>query len=284
MMRCIGSDVPLESPGNGDKIDLGVVGMKLYSMLDQLCREHTLKVIKRLGIPEKQLSYILDPVYNKESEVHRSQNDSSICYSDYVPPGFVSSSIMDNFHYFNSAFHKVDEQKDPNVPERFYNNHASHTDSGLMTVVVVTDIPGLEVLDQQTEKWIALEQLVHEYVYKDKTTPFGAHRKYATIFWADSCMYLNEKLYTKGTEIKSTFHRVEKHDKERYSVVFKQRTTPMTTPPRYQEDYEILTKQISAMEKLKKQGSNGWTSWLLPALSIVGIACAVAWITKHGSS
>jgi hypothetical protein len=50
---------------------------------------------------------------------------------------------MDNFHYFNSF---NDPQPDSKVghrkEEQFHNNHASHSDSGLMTAVVVTDEPG----------------------------------------------------------------------------------------------------------------------------------------------
>ncbi len=39
---------------------------------------------------------------------------------------------MDNFHYHNTF------KKEVNGDERFYNNHAAHTDSGLMTVVITT--------------------------------------------------------------------------------------------------------------------------------------------------
>jgi isopenicillin N synthase-like dioxygenase len=96
---------------------------------------------------------------------------------------------MDNFHYWNN-FNKekktaleINNPKAAKVEDRFHNNHSSHSDSGLMTVVVTTDEPGLEVQDQSTGKWIALEMLLHQYV-KNLEGPYP-HRKYATIFWGD---------------------------------------------------------------------------------------------------
>jgi len=46
-------------------------------------------------------------------------------------------------------------------------------------------------------------------------------------------------------------HRVGKSEKERYSVVFKQRTTPLTTACRYQEDYILADLQMKAVDNAK---------------------------------
>lgn len=277
MMRCCGVGTNLESPGSTDgNLDLGVLGMQLYEKLDQTCRQHTAKVVERLGLLLPQHVKILDPVYMTDKKVVRSSTDPSVCVSEYVLPHFISSSIMDNFHYYNSFHKEQKERAEETISEtknkRFYNNHASHTDSGLMTLVVVTDVPGLEVFDKKEQVWIALEDLLHEYIYtQQKSQDPHAHRRYATIFWADSCIYLNEKQDKGTSHIQATFHRVEKSEKERYSVVFKQRTTPTTTPPRYQEDYEILNKQLDAL-KLRKGAPSTSSNWLLP-LSLMGIAC-----------
>lgn len=74
-----------------------------------------------------------------------------------------------------------------------YDKFKNHTDSGIVTLVPVTDIPGLEVLDQSLNHWISLEKIIH-----------GATeniRDYGTIFWGDSVEYLTKKA-------KASLHRV----------------------------------------------------------------------------
>jgi len=248
MMRICGKGSTLVTPGeyllhDGSAVDLGVCGMKLHEQLDQLCRITAKQVTDQLGV--KSADRLLDDVNEIGKKVERDESNLMVCYSDYVIPGFISSSIMDNFHYFNS-FNKEDHSD-----ERFYNNHSAHTDSGLMTAVVVTDIPGLEVYDQSTNQWIALEQLLHEYL----PTMGKKHRQFATIFWGDSVQYLE------NTPLKPTLHRVGKNHKERFSVVFKQRTSPLKTACRYQEDYDLALRQSKAIEEdAKRRGVNtaGW--------------------------
>lgn len=200
----------------------------------------------------------------------------------------ISSSIMDNFHYYNSF------KKEVQADEKFYNNHgklftstplvycsiswgwytffrnvvcgivmfplpqwslsslqAAHTDSGLLTVVVVTDVPGLEIFDQQIKKWIALEDLLHQYLPTIKkhhrqylifvfvVDDSWWQNRYATIFWADSVTYL------KTTQLQSCMHRVGKSGKERYSVVFKQRTAPLRTACRCVLKRAIMPKAMN---------------------------------------
>jgi hypothetical protein len=117
---------------------------------------------------------------------------------------------------------------------RYYNNHAAHTDSGLLTVVITTDVPGLELVDQKEKKWLAIERLVHTFVREANGTSLEGdlgHRRYAVVFWSDSLEYLvaGKRLPEGWNMPRACLHRVEKCDSGRYSVVFKQRTTPLKT-------------------------------------------------------
>eukprot|EP00026_Physarum_polycephalum_P003733 Phypoly_transcript_03747.p1 GENE.Phypoly_transcript_03747~~Phypoly_transcript_03747.p1 ORF type:complete len:611 (+),score=151.66 Phypoly_transcript_03747:440-2272(+) len=247
MMRLCGPGTLLTTPGSyhtgnySSTEDMGRVGMKLYEYLDQICRKVAHDAVKKLGIAPSKVDILLDPVHQIGKPVERDAAHPDVCFSHYVPDGFVSSSIMDNFHYYNT-FDKPAQQE--NGGERFYNNHSAHTDSGLLTVVVTTDEPGLEVYDQQLKQWIALEHHLHQHV---KTTRKN-HREYATIFWADSVSYL------KAPGLQPCLHRVGKSTKERYSVVFKQRTSTLTTPCRYQEDYVLADIQKKAMQGVASKG------------------------------
>jgi len=201
---------------------------------------------------------ILDPVYKVGVEPERN---GETVLSQYAIPGYVSSSIMDNFHYYNNIH--AENQNLENHEVRFQNNHAAHTDSGLMTVVVCTDVPGLEVFDQKLNKWISLENQLHKWVKETqdvKKNPL-AHRYFATVFWGDSVCYLNDK----SANLNSTIHRVSSAPIERFSVVFKQRTTPTFTAPRYQEDYELAETQLAALDDLKKQNMIQWSTIFFPA-------------------
>jgi len=118
------------------------------------------------------------------------------------------------------------------------NNHSSHSDSGILTVVPCADEPGLDVYDQKLQKWIGIEKVVHEAATD--------YRLWATIFWGDSYEYLT-------TNAKPLLHRVNKCDGERYSIVFKMRTKPTVTAPRYQEDYVIADYQLRALDEVRNQ-------------------------------
>jgi len=249
MMRICGKESKIITPSYYENIDFGITGMNLYQQLDQLCRNEEYKVMDSLGLDKLLVDKILDPINKIGNLTVRNENDK-VCTTDYVLPQYISSSIMDNFHYFNS----FDKQKnEPQIgdtkvrkEEQFHNNHASHSDSGLMTAVVVTDEPGLEVFDQKLKCWIALEKIFHEYIQKENKEPLS-HRKYATIFWGDSHVYLQEK------KLHECMHRVATSKSERYSVVFKQRTSPTATAPRYQEDYELGVVQLKSIESFKSK-------------------------------
>merc|ERR1712173_331571 len=88
------------------------------------------------------------------------------------------------------------------------------------------------------------------------------HRKYATFFWSDSVEYLNNAPMVKeskqqGKKLVPLFHRVADCNNERYSVVFKQRTAPLRTHCRYQEDYILASIQ----QKVDTESKNAYTLW-----------------------
>jgi len=140
--------------------------------------------------------------------------------------------MLDVFHYENRF------EKEDGSYEKFVNNHSSHSDSGILTVVPCSDVAGLDVLDLKTKQWIALEKTIHLGTKN--------HRDYGIIFWGDSFEYL-----VKG-RTEACMHRVSKCNSERYSIVFKMRTNPKTTAPRYQEDYELAAVQLKALDAVNK--------------------------------
>lgn len=187
-------------------------GPKLFKALDQICRQVTEQALLEIQ-SSTCLSKLLDPL------------DSA---GDLLG-GYISSSLLDSFCYHNSP--------DCNH-ERYINNHASHTDSGLITLVVCTDSPGLEVLDQRCNQWVSVEECLHLYCQSKQQN----HRNYAILFWSDSVCYVDDPKH----QLKPCLHRVESdgcHDQTRYSVVYKQRTSPLATAPRYQEDYILCHHQ-----------------------------------------
>jgi hypothetical protein len=234
MMRIGGRDSKIPFPTIGG--DFGVEGTSLYIALDQLCRQLARGVLENLTLSTNTLEKILDPVGFPEA--WKAVRCSEGVSTGYLPPGYVSSSIMDNFHYhgWQSEPGGVQEKQH----KRFVNNHSAHTDSGLLTVVVCSDEPALEVFDLQDQVWIALEKCLH--LHKANKNDLS-HRKYATVFWGDSVDYLS------SPSLKACLHRVEKADGERFSVVYKQRTSPLGTAPRYQEDYELGLTQLQSLDR-----------------------------------
>ena len=72
---------------------------------------------------------------------------------------------------------------------------------------------------------------------------------------------------------------------ERFSVVFKQRTTPASTAPRYQEDYELATLQLASLDALRRNTEARKERRLSAAISSVlsvGV-CAAALLYVIGS-
>lgn len=92
---------------------------------------------------------------------------------------------------------------------------------------------GLEVFDSKLQVWFSIEKSIHEFAQQHSRS----HRDFAILFWGDSVQYLN------SPQLAASLHRVEKLQhgiSERFSVVFKQRTNPLHTAPRYQEDYVLI--------------------------------------------
>lgn len=85
--------------------------LQVFHAMDLLCRNAAHNVCAKLNLPNNLVDDLLDPLH--------------------PPSGFISSSILDNFHYQSASSNDGDN--------RFLNNHAAHTDSGLMTCVVCTD-------------------------------------------------------------------------------------------------------------------------------------------------
>jgi len=254
MIRSSGKGANLILPGSyHGSPHFGETALRLYQHLDNTCRKALYCVAERLVIPYANVDRIIDEVDQHDGlvTVHPSK-DGDICYTTYTHPGYISSSLLDVFHYGNT-FAKEDRSF-----EKFKNNHLSHSDSGILTLVPVADVPGLDVYDQKLEAWIALEQMVHA------NTP--DHRKYGTIFWGDSFEYLSKYI------LKACMHRVSKCESERYSIVFKMRTKPTATAPRYQEDYGLAVLQQRSLDRNKNQqnfktalivGSLAWASLIL---------------------
>jgi len=258
MMRIGGGSCPeLQVPE-----DLGTLGAQFYERCDLLCRTLAHKAVQTVGYSPKLVDAILDPIFTTGSVPSREDQTSA---TEFIPKGYIGSSILDNFYYYNKfekvQIHQNENKESSEGVDQFYNNHAAHTDSGLLTVVVTTDNPGLELVDQKEGKWVAIERLLHAFA-KQQAIAAGTpdlklgHRRYAIIFWSDSIEYILKggkdnlsSIYSKANALPlACLHRVQRCDSGRYSVVFKQRTTPLKTACRYQEDFPLAKRQLEAME------------------------------------
>ncbi|XP_062514336.1 uncharacterized protein LOC134189953 [Corticium candelabrum] len=250
MVRACGHGMPLLFPGSyptGVETDsvrsphFGCASLKLYSLLDLLCRSVLEQVCDANHIPRKKGEDILDPLSSNHDRLETTVADDSKCWTSYVLPGYISSSLLDMFHYYN----KFDREDGSN--EKYKNNHLSHTDSGILTLVPCAAIPGLEgnesirfVAIQSISEWISLEKIIHDATSTEGAEMFS-REGFATVFWGDSCVYLT------GENAQPCLHRVARSDLERYSYVFKMRTQPEATAPRYQEDFDLAVLQRKAV-------------------------------------
>lgn len=113
------------------------------------------------------------------------------------------------------------------------------------------------------------ETLLHRFLYdlSPSDRQKMLHRGYAIIFWSDSIEYLlADKCLSSDASMQkklvACLHRVQKCDAGRFSVVFKQRTTPLKTACRYdsflgrlslsyQEDFPLAKRQLGSLESAK---------------------------------
>eukprot|EP01112_Ceratiomyxa_fruticulosa_P015827 TRINITY_DN470_c0_g1_i4.p1 TRINITY_DN470_c0_g1~~TRINITY_DN470_c0_g1_i4.p1 ORF type:complete len:413 (+),score=81.41 TRINITY_DN470_c0_g1_i4:1941-3179(+) len=266
MIRAGGKNTTLPLPNSYfnsafsvDSPHFGKTALRYYEELDQLCRRALYSAVDHLNMGEegyKKLEKILDPVPSIEMKypfVDTWKRDTSdievvtdpvkgdICTTSYVYPGYISTSLLDVFCYQNT-FNKSDGSH-----KKYKNNHLSHSDSGILTAVPISDVPALEVFDQTLQKWIALERLVHKWAEQTGRN----HKNYVTVFWGDSHEYLSKE------NTSECMHRVARCDDllsdelnppKRFSHVFKMRTFSLFTAPRYQEDYELSLCQLKSLE------------------------------------
>lgn len=75
--------------------------MKLFEYADQLCREAANKVTTLLSI-NKRVDDILDEVCHIGKPVERDAMDPDVCYSSYIPDGYVSHVFL--FFWFSIPF------------------------------------------------------------------------------------------------------------------------------------------------------------------------------------
>jgi hypothetical protein len=182
--------------------------LQVYQDLDSMCRSTLLDILKHLNIPQGEMDKMLDPLALTDQDALKVDftEDSTVC--NLVPDGYVSSSNLDLFHYFNS----------PETVQQWQMNHYSHVDSGILSLIPCSDEPALDFFDQKLNCWIPLERVLHEQA------PSGKYHRYGIYMTAESL----EKSSNGG--IKSGLHRVTRGDQPRNSVVFKQRGRPSCSP------------------------------------------------------
>ena len=226
--------------------EFGESAQKLFSLFDAKARELSRHALQSLpGGQADKVDAVLDPLIGPNRE---------------LVPNYISSSILDSFFYAGRN------------EERHVNNHAAHTDSGLLTMVVCTDNPGLEIYDTKLEQWIAVEEMIHEHVASNGSgAEEQAHRQFAVAFFSDSVVYIDAK-----KRLKPVLHRVAGATEERISVVFKQRALPRVSM-RYQEDYVLCDLQDKALQAAGMSGSTLFTdnAQLIAAGSAIAIAAAL---------
>ena len=122
MIRAPGVDTDLYLPAVvGENLHFAALAMRLYEQLDQLGRAHLHGVADQLALRRSAVDRVLDPVNVVGAAPHTKDSAElgSRIATDYVHPGFISTSILDVFHYFNN-FRSDQADKD----DQFHNNHA----------------------------------------------------------------------------------------------------------------------------------------------------------------
>eukprot|EP00026_Physarum_polycephalum_P003683 Phypoly_transcript_03696.p1 GENE.Phypoly_transcript_03696~~Phypoly_transcript_03696.p1 ORF type:complete len:741 (+),score=176.56 Phypoly_transcript_03696:153-2375(+) len=218
-LRLCGKRTSVTTPSSikGDKgEDMGKFGMELHEQMDQICRNFVKGCLQKDHVPLAKLDFILDPIQEIGAPAQREPFTPEICYSSYVPEGYISSSVLEISHA---------------QPRR------ACTDGGLLTAAITSDVAGLEIFDQELRQWIAIEQLIHEYAPRANKY----HSQFAILFWGKSASYLKGPPGFQPCE-----YRIRKGEKERYAIELKQRATPLTTPCLNKADQKLLETQLNA--------------------------------------
>eukprot|EP01117_Protostelium_nocturnum_P006975 TRINITY_DN2502_c0_g1_i3.p1 TRINITY_DN2502_c0_g1~~TRINITY_DN2502_c0_g1_i3.p1 ORF type:complete len:270 (-),score=94.90 TRINITY_DN2502_c0_g1_i3:55-864(-) len=137
MIRGCGKGSQLMFPGSyrykeENSPHFGREGLTLFEQLDQVCRETLHAVCKDNSLPNKNADALVDILPHNQTTAGKVPSKSQIdckqiaegvlvCGSSYFHPGFVSSSLLDVFHYSNT----FNVHDDSHV--KFKNNHSSHT-------------------------------------------------------------------------------------------------------------------------------------------------------------
>eukprot|EP01119_Soliformovum_irregulare_P000448 TRINITY_DN10309_c0_g1_i2.p1 TRINITY_DN10309_c0_g1~~TRINITY_DN10309_c0_g1_i2.p1 ORF type:complete len:241 (+),score=57.61 TRINITY_DN10309_c0_g1_i2:36-758(+) len=122
-----GSDLCLPGSYNGNP-HFGKTAILLYEHLDLICRDCLSQVAFDLGIRQEEIDRIIDPIFKDNTQdgpdhIKADEVEPHMYRvgSNYAYPEYVSTSLLDVFHYFNS-FTKADGSFD-----KFTNNHNSHS-------------------------------------------------------------------------------------------------------------------------------------------------------------
>eukprot|EP01128_Nolandella_sp_AFSM9_P011949 TRINITY_DN8833_c0_g1_i1.p1 TRINITY_DN8833_c0_g1~~TRINITY_DN8833_c0_g1_i1.p1 ORF type:complete len:336 (-),score=71.18 TRINITY_DN8833_c0_g1_i1:90-1097(-) len=214
------------------KPDFGVIATKCYKHFDDLGRSILETLIKENDLDGNYIHKMLDPPSpHSDHEVKRGGKNNADVYTNMLPPGYPSSSNIDLFRYFNlDAFN-----------DKWNSNHPAHVDSGLISIIPVSTIPGLEFEDQKLGGWIAIEKFVQD------NDPAN-FESYAIVMIGEALALATKNVLRAGMH---RVRRIPEATGPRYSTVFKMRSRPAITGPRYQQDYEVLTMQEEALKNSK---------------------------------
>jgi len=223
--------------GKGSKLpyppgdpDFGKESLRCYYLFDQLGRLCLDKLTQELKLDKKRMDLLLDP---PPPQTHVIVREGDHVWADFLPDNYVSSSNVDVFIYNN-----LDKFND-----KWSSNHPAHVDSGILSLIPCSDLPGLEFLDQKLNAWIAVEELIKNNIKADES-----HYQYVVIMVGE-CLNLES-----NKRIGAGMHRVRRipeYNGSRYSIVYKMRGRPAVTGPRYQQDYAIIDIQSKALELIK---------------------------------
>jgi len=218
-----GSKLPYPSDG---EIDFGLEALRSYYLFDELGRSCLDKLTKELKLDKKRMDLLLDP---PPPQTHQVVREGNYVWADFLPDYYVSSSNVDVFIYPN-----LDKYND-----NWSSNHPAHVDSGILSLIPCSDLPGLEFQDQKLNAWIAVEELIQNNVKEPES-----YRQYVVIMVGE-CLNLES-----NKRIGAGMHRVRRIPESkgpRYSIVYKMRARPVITGPRYQQDYAIIDIQSKAL-------------------------------------